>query len=74
MDESSISLAAEARKEKRHNVQMMHSTLTFNPNHFMTGIKMKYWRRGRREKKKGRALNVSNANSQTAYKSFRIIG
>lgn len=51
MDESSISLAAEAHEERRHNVQMMHSVLTFNPNHFMTGIKMKY-RERRREKKK----------------------
>lgn len=42
MDESSISLAAEAHEEKRHNVQMMHSVLTSDPNHFMTGIKMKY--------------------------------
>lgn len=54
MDESSISLAAEAHEEKRHNVQMMHSVLTFDPNHFMTGIKMKYCG-GRREKKKERA-------------------
>jgi len=38
-----ISLAAEAHEEKRHNVQMMHSVLTFDPNHFMTGIKLKYW-------------------------------
>lgn len=67
MDESSISLAAEAHEEKRHNVQMMHSVLTFDPNHFMTGIKMKYCG-GRREKKKERALNGSNANRQTAYK------
>lgn len=43
MDESSISLAAEAHEEKRHNVQMMHSVLTSDPNHFMTAIKMKYW-------------------------------
>lgn len=43
MDESSISLAAEAHEEKRHNVQMMHSGLTSDPDHFMTGIKMKYW-------------------------------
>lgn len=51
MDESSISLAAEAHEEKRHNVQMMHSALTFDPNHFMTGIKMKYWGREERDKK-----------------------
>lgn len=67
MDESSISLAAEAHEGRRHNVQMMHSVLTFNPNHFMTGIKMKY-RVGRREKRKKRAFNGSNANSQTACK------
>lgn len=50
MDESSISLAAEAHEEKRHNVQMMHSVLTFDPNCFMTGIKMKYWGEGREER------------------------
>lgn len=50
MDESSISLAAEAHEEKRHNVQMMHSVLTFDPNHFMTGIKMKYWGEGKEER------------------------
>lgn len=53
MDESSISLAAEAHEEKRHNVQMMHSELTFDLNHFMTGIKMKYWGWGE-ERRKGR--------------------
>lgn len=53
MDESSISLAAEAHEEKRHNVQMMHSVLTFDLNHFMTGIKMKYWGWGE-ERRKGR--------------------
>ena len=35
MDESSIFLAAKAHKEKRHNVQMMHSVLTFDLNHFI---------------------------------------
>lgn len=51
MDESSISLAAEAHEEKRHSIQMMHSVLTSDPNHFMTGIKMKYWGREEREEK-----------------------
>lgn len=51
MDESSIFLAAKAHKEKRHNVQMMHSVLTFDLSHFMTGIKMKYWGEEERERK-----------------------
>lgn len=52
MDESSISLAAEAHEEKRHNVQMMHSVLTFDPNYFMTGIKMKYLVEGGKRRKR----------------------